>query len=125
MRSHQTKNVERLIAWRAAVLAAAQARWPIADPPIDEAMKITVVYYHNRPTVRIDNDNLIKPIQDALNGFIYDDDSLITDTHARKTHFDGSFKVRRMSRVLADAFVEGEEFLHIRIDRAPGHEVLM
>jgi crossover junction endodeoxyribonuclease RusA len=114
-----------VVAWRAAVLAAARARWPIDDPPIDEAVEITVVYYHNRPTIRFDNDNMIKPIQDALNGYIYDDDALITDTHARKTPFDGSFKVRRVSRVLADAFVEGEEFLHIRIERAPSHEVLM
>jgi crossover junction endodeoxyribonuclease RusA len=123
--SHQTKNAQRLAEWRAAVLAAAQARWPPHDPPLAKAIEITLVYYHDRPTVRIDNDNLIKPIQDALNGHIYEDDALITDTHVRKTALDGSFKVRRMSRVLADAFVEGEEFLHIQIDRAPTHEDLM
>ena len=55
--------------------------------------------------VRMDNDNLIKPIQDAMNRTIYLDDRLITDTHVRKTALDGSFKVRKMSRVLADAFV--------------------
>jgi hypothetical protein len=27
-----------------------------------------VAYYHDGETVRIDNDNLVKPIQDALNG---------------------------------------------------------
>jgi hypothetical protein len=73
----------------------------------------------------MDNDNLVKPIQDALNDILYVDDTLITDTVVRKTALDGSFKVRRMSRVLADAFVEGEEFLHIRIDVAPPHEELV
>jgi crossover junction endodeoxyribonuclease RusA len=73
----------------------------------------------------MDNDNMVKPIQDALIGHLYVDDVLLTDTVLRKTSLDGSFRVRRMSRLLADAFVEGEEFLHIRIEAAPAHEDLL
>jgi hypothetical protein len=80
---------------------------------------MTVVYYHDGEHVRIDNDNLVKPIQDALIGLIYQDDRLITGTTVRKTSLDGRFRVRRMSRVLADAFVDGREFLHIRVDEDP------
>ena len=28
----------------------------------------------------MDNDNMVKPIQDAFNGLVYQDDRLITDT---------------------------------------------
>lgn len=123
--SHQSRNRLRLAEWRAAVLAAAKTRWPPDQAPLDEPLKLIVVYYHDRPAIELDNDNMIKPIQDALNGHLYLDDALIVDTVIRKTAFDGSFKVRRMSRVLADAFVRGDEFLHIRIEASPSHEVLI
>jgi crossover junction endodeoxyribonuclease RusA len=123
--SHQSRNKQRLAAWRASVLAAARARWPSSHEPLDQPLKVIVVYYHDHSAVSIDNDNLVKPIQDALNGYVYVDDALIVDTVIRKTALDGSFKVRRMSRMLADAFVEGDEFLHIRIEAAPSHEVLI
>ena len=68
---------------------------------------LTVVYYHERPAVRMDNDNLVKPIQDALIGLVYVDDRQITDTRVRKTSIDGAFRVRHMSAVLAEGFVRG------------------
>jgi crossover junction endodeoxyribonuclease RusA len=81
---------------------------------------ITVTYYHDGASVRIDNDNSFKPIGDALIGVIYADDRLIVRTSIHKTSIDGRFRVRRMSRVLADAFVDGREFIHIRIDQYEG-----
>jgi hypothetical protein len=86
---------------------------------------MTVVYYHDGIAIRLDNDNMVKPIQDALNGLIYVDDRQITDTVARKTSLDGSFKVRGMSSVLAVAFVGGVEFLHVVIEAAPPHAGLV
>ena len=122
--SHQTAHRDRLAQWRETVLGAAMARWPAADMPIAVPIQITVVYYHNGPTIQLDNDNLLKPIQDAMNGSMYVDDRLITDTHVRKTALDGSFRIRGMSQVLADAFVGGREFIYVRLDPAPDHEVL-
>lgn len=87
--SHQTKNRARLQEWRDKVRAAALARWPIGTPPINIPIKIIVVYYHNGESIRLDNDNMVKPLQDALNQVIYSDDRLITDTIARKTSIDG------------------------------------
>jgi crossover junction endodeoxyribonuclease RusA len=122
--SHQTRNRAKLQVWRETVRARANQRWPQGDPPSATAVKIIVSYYHDGPAVRIDNDNLLKPIQDALNGLVYEDDSLITDTISRKTNLDGRFRVRGMSPVLAEGFCTGEEFLHIRIEAAPDHGVL-
>jgi len=86
---------------------------------------MTVVYYHDGIAIRLDNDNMVKPIQDALNGLIYVDDRQIVDTIVRKTAVDGAFKVRGMSPVLAAAFVAGLEFLHITVDSAPPHAELL
>jgi hypothetical protein len=62
---------------------------------------------------------MVKPIQDALNGLIYEDDRQITYTNISKTAFDDPIHPRGMSAVLAAAFVRGTEFIHVKIDIAP------
>ncbi len=123
--SHQTHNRARLEEWRSAVRQQALVRWPPGDIPNNTAVQITITYYHDGPAVRMDNDNLAKPIQDALNGLVYLDDRLITDTRLRKTDLNGSFRVRGMSPVLAEGFCRGEEFLHITVELAPDHGDLL
>src|SRR5437016_728012 len=108
--SHQTGNRRRRTEWQQAVLAAALVVWPPGDRPIDEPVQITIVYYHEGDTTRMDYDNLVKPIQDALNGRIYVDDRLITDARVRKTSINGSYRVRGMRQVVANAFVKGLPF---------------
>lgn len=120
--SHQTRRAARLQAWKQTVRTAAARRWPNGTLPVKVALKISVSYYHDGVAVRMDNDNMVKPIQDALNGLLYDDDRQITDTYIRKTDINGSFRVRGMSPVLAEGFVKGTEFLHVRIEAAPDHE---
>lgn len=123
--SHQTRNPERLRAWQFAVRVAAKQYWPVALPPLSTQLKLSVTYYHDGVAVRIDNDNMVKPIQDALIGLVYADDRQITDTQIRKTDINGSFRVRGMSPVLAEGFCRGHEFLYIRIESAPDHEELI
>jgi hypothetical protein len=73
----------------------------------------------------MDNDNMVKPVQDALNGLVYVDDRQITDTRVRKTNLNGSFRVKGMTLVLAEAFARGTEFLHIKVESAPDHRELL
>lgn len=123
--SHQTRYAARLRAWKQTVRDAAAERWPSGTSPSVARLQITVTYYHDGVAVLIDNDNLLKPIQDALNGLVYEDDRQITDTVVRKTDLNGSFRVRGMSLVLAQGFVRGNEFLYVRVEVAPGHEELI
>jgi crossover junction endodeoxyribonuclease RusA len=120
--SQRAKNRQRLAAWRQTVLAAALARWPPADPTLNIPIRITVVYYHEGEKIRLDGDNMLKPIQDAMNGRIYLDDRLIVSATVSKTPVDGAYRVRRMSQVVVDAFVRGDEFIHVRIDGTAGNE---
>jgi Holliday junction resolvase RusA-like endonuclease len=106
------------------VLAAALARWPPTDPPLDIPISIVVVYYHEGETIRLDNDNMLKPIQDAMNGHIYVSDRLVVTARASKTPVDGPYRVRRMSQVVADAFVRGDEFIYVRIEGVASNELL-
>jgi Holliday junction resolvase RusA-like endonuclease len=119
--SQQARNRARLQAWMATVRNEAILYWPPGQPVSRGRLKVTVVYYHDAVTVRLDNDNMLKPIQDALQGVVYANDAQITDTSVRKTNLDGQFTVRGMSRVLAEGFCRGVEFLYIKIEEAPSH----
>ena len=112
--SHQTKSKAKLRAWRGRVRSAAARIWG-DQSPVEVELKITVSYYHEGESVRIDNDNLLKPIQDALIGLVYSDDRCITDTEIRKTSIDGLFQIRHCSLVLLESFSRGKPFLHIVI----------
>lgn len=123
--SHQTRRSLRLQTWKHTVRTVALRHWPQDAPPLKMGLKLTVCYYHDGVSVRIDNDNMVKPIQDALIDLVYEDDRQITDVQVRKTDINGSFHVRGMSPVLAAGFINGKDFLYIRVELAPSHEELL
>ncbi len=90
--------------------------------PITEPVMLKVTYFYDR--VSIDVDNIIKPIQDALKGLVYVDDDQVTDILSRKRNLNSNFRAENLSRVLAEGFIRGNEFLHIVIEEAPDQEVL-
>lgn len=59
---------------------------------------------------------MIKPIQDALNGIVYVDDSQITDPHGHLRDLNEHYKVAGMTPEQAKGFVANEPFVHIRIE---------
>jgi hypothetical protein len=122
--SQQTHNRGRLRKWKEDVRTEAAKLWP-ARAPVEIPLKLTVVYYHERESVSIDHDNMIKPIQDAPAGLVYKDDGQITDSQTRKTHIDGRFRLRGLSAIYARAFGGGRAFVYIRIEEAPSHEELL
>lgn len=58
----------RLQEWRGRVARADEQRWSHGEPPLNGSLQIIVVYYHDGIVIRMDNDNMVKPIQDALIG---------------------------------------------------------
>ena len=123
--SQQAANRARLQEWRRRVYTAAALNWPQDDSPLDGSLQIIVVYFHDGVVIRMDNDNMVKPIQDARIGLIYADDRQITDTRVRKTTRRGPFIVERLSPVLAEAFVRNHEFVYVRVEEAPDHRELL
>lgn len=78
-----------------------------------------VVYFFDDYDGGIDNDNMLKPIQDALQGVVYTDDNLLVDTRVARRNIDAKYRVRGMPNVLGDAFSRGDEFVYLRIEQAP------
>ncbi len=81
---------------------------------------MTYYYEGDSPDV----DNIIKPIQDALNGVIFVDDAQVAETKARKRPLGGSYQIKGASGVLLQGFAAGVGFLHVRVE-ANAHNVVL
>lgn len=62
-----------------------------------------------------DRDNLAKPILDAMQGVVYENDRQVRRLNVEWCDIDGSYSVRYMSPILAGALCDGQEFIWIRI----------
>ena len=111
--SQQTRNRARLQAWKQTVRQAAANYWQAGDQPSNAELSIIVTNFYE--IAAPDVDNIVKPIQDALIGLVYVDDNQITDCNTRKRKIDGSFKVKGLSRALADGFVMDKDFIHVKV----------
>jgi crossover junction endodeoxyribonuclease RusA len=112
--SHQTKNRARLQQWKQDVAAAATARVVAGAVPVADAVQIAITYYYEGDSP--DVDNIIKPIQDALNGVVFIDDAQVNETMSRKRQLNGSYQIKGASGVLLQGFAAGADFLHVRVE---------
>ena len=112
-----------LEAWKQRIRTACLAAWPHIDTPLLEVVSLRVTYYCEMAIG--DVDNLVKPIQDALQGVAHVNDRQISDVIGRRRSIDGSFRVRYMSPVLAMAFTDGRPFVHIEVWRRPDQEEIV
>jgi len=120
--SSQTRNRQRLQGWKQQVRHAAQSITNADDVAIQDNVCVTITYYYDGDSP--DVDNIIKPIQDALNGVVFVDDAQVVETKSRKKSINGSYQIRGVSSLLLDAFSDGDEFVHIKVSEAPNPEVL-
>jgi hypothetical protein len=110
--SLQTKNKKNLQAWKSFVQAEAAKTWV---GPLSSGVDIhlTLVYLYD--TDPVDTDNIIKPIQDALVGLVYDDDLLITDVESHRRPLSGIFDVALCPNLLLYGLTLGQEFVYVKV----------
>ena len=116
--SSQTRDRFSLNAWKDSVKAQAAKAWG-ANAPLSGKLKCTVINFHEGDDASLDDDNMVKPIRDAMNGLVYLDDSQITYSETVSVGIDAPIKIRRASAVLLAAYSKGDEFVYVRIDDAP------
>jgi Holliday junction resolvase RusA-like endonuclease len=120
--SHQTKDRGILQAWQRTIRQEAARVWPA--PPLTGPVKFTMMNFYAAARPQLDDDNMAKPIRDALSGLVYDDDGQITHAEHSQTSIDAFFQIRGTSLVILEAFHRGKEFVYIRIEDAPTHTQL-
>lgn len=121
--SQQTRRQARLRQWQEFVKSEALRYWTRAPLNMHDPISITLIYIYSEAA--LDVDNVLKPVQDALIGLVYSDDSLVTDVIIRRRELGGTFDLSRVSTVLIDGFEYGDEFLYVRIANAPPQDRLL
>ena len=114
--SLQSKSGAKKTAYKNRVTLAAQNILPNGFIPTTEEVIITITYYYE--TVIGDVDNVIKPIQDSLNGVIYDDDNRVVESRSRRKDINGSYKIKNASGIILQGFAKGNDFVHVKIELA-------
>ncbi len=101
-----------LQAWKAYVRAEASRAWN-ANPATAEAFRLTLVYLCNSSPVDIDN--IIKPIQDALETIVYPVDELITDVDSHRRVFTEPFDLTTLPALLIQGIAQQQECVYVRV----------
>jgi hypothetical protein len=115
--SHQTKNKKALQAWMAQVRAVAAPLW--AGAPSTGLLQCTIVNFYAGPAPPLDDDNMVKPIRDAMNGLVYEDDKQIRVSYHAQWSNQDYFQIQGASKIIVDALQQGREFVYVKIEDAP------
>ncbi|HEV3440635.1 MAG TPA: RusA family crossover junction endodeoxyribonuclease [Gemmata sp.] len=99
--SYQTNDKANLKAWQATVKAEAGKTWTAV--PLTGKLKFVLINFHEGDKPPLDDDNMVKPIRDALNKFVYDDDRQIRYSETFQIPIDDPIKIRRASAILLAA----------------------
>jgi crossover junction endodeoxyribonuclease RusA len=119
--SQQARRQARLREWKDFVAEHARA----INQPRDlatEPVALKLFYFYDEAA--LDIDNILKPIQDALIGVLFEDDAIITDVEIRRRWRRTTFTLNTISPVLAAGLALGREFLYVVLSDAPSQDVL-
>lgn len=114
--SVQTDDRGNLQEWKRYVGAIASIAW--GEPPIEDGeLNVTIVFLCDI-RAPIDVDNVTKPIQDALNGVVYTDDVVVTDTDSHRRYLEEWMDLTDCPPLLIRMIDDGEESVYVRVRNA-------
>ncbi len=110
--SLQTRKKRNLQAWKTYVNSEASKIWN-GTLITSGDLQLSLVYLSDAAPVDIDN--IIKPIQDALVGLVYEDDILVTDVESHRRSIHGAFDVNRCPALILQGASLGDECVYVRV----------
>ncbi|OYD91224.1 hypothetical protein CDG76_28695 [Nostoc sp. 'Peltigera membranacea cyanobiont' 210A] len=113
----------RLEDWKKTVLQEAKKYWSSQQKTATGLVMLQITYFYDSD--KMDVDNIVKPIQDAIKGLAYVDDNQVSDLLVRKRNLSSNFRIENMTSTLAEGFARGNEFLYIVVIDAPNQEVII
>ncbi|MCC7048365.1 MAG: RusA family crossover junction endodeoxyribonuclease [Alphaproteobacteria bacterium] len=108
--------------WKATILEAARRQWPVGEEPIGVECSISIVHFY--AGAAMDVDNFAKPLLDAIKGLVLLDDHLVSQLTVRRTDLAALLPMSGYPRDVQPYIRAGSDFVYLRVDRAPNHEVL-
>jgi crossover junction endodeoxyribonuclease RusA len=105
-----------LTLWRATIVGTANLNWPHA-PLVGELRAVILNFYAaSRPSV--DVDNMSKPILDAMQNIVYDDDRQIVQAEFAHLKIGAAFPIAGVRPIIVNAIQAGIPFVFVRIEDA-------
>lgn len=114
--SHQTKNRANLQSWKQYVQNIAIESWTKPFIPDGTDLRLTLVYLCDDSPADIDN--IIKPIQDAMVGVVYEDDIQISDVDSHRRYLTDAIVVSGLPQILVNAIDAGNEAVYVKVSIA-------
>lgn len=110
--SLQAKS-KSLQAWKAFVRGEAAKVWK--TPTVENGdLHLMLVYLCDESPP--DTDNIVKPIQDALVGLVFTDDSQIADVESHRRRFlDATFDVARLPSLVLKGILSRQECVYVKV----------
>lgn len=110
--SYQAKNSNNKQAWKDYIYGRAFSEWK-QNPISIGGLKFTVVYLCESDPCDINN--IIKPIQDALNSLVYADDGLVWDVAGHMRLLSEPIDTFGLPTLLAEAVIQGRECVYVSV----------
>jgi Holliday junction resolvase RusA-like endonuclease len=114
--SLQTRRRANLQAWKIFVAQEAKKTWPPGTSGFTTDLRFTLVYLSDDTPA--DVDNIIKPIQDALVGLVYEDDALICDVDSHRRFLSEPIDITDLPPLLQTGVANGVECVYVRVANA-------
>jgi len=111
--SHQAKDSLHKQQWKDFVYGRAFQEWK-GTPISSGALRFTLVYLCEEDPPDINN--IVKPVQDALIGLVYSDDSLIIDVQGHLRMADDLIDITGLPPLLQKVIINGVDCLYVRIN---------
>jgi hypothetical protein len=120
--SLQTKNRERLQAWKEFVKSKAIEKW---NSPLisNRYLHVSIVYLCDDSPP--DVDNIVKPILDALVGLVYEDDEQIADVESHRRYLSDGIDTTNLPPLLQYGVLNGEECVYVKIEESQLLEIYL
>jgi Holliday junction resolvase RusA-like endonuclease len=103
-----------LAAWRTKIRGVAQTLW--SNPAPSGELKVIILNFYVGKEPSVDLDNMSKPILDAMQSLVYDDDRQVTQGEIAHLRVGGAYTIAGVSDVVVLAIRAGAEFVYIRIE---------
>jgi hypothetical protein len=79
-------------------------------------LKVILINFHDDDTPTVDVDNMSKPILDALQQIVYDDDRQIIQAEITHTRLDAAYMIGGAAKIIANALQANQPFVYVRIE---------
>lgn len=94
----------------------AQKIWTGGSPIQDTNLQLTLVYLcDDYPP---DIDNIIKPIQDALVGLVFEDDNLVSDVDSHRRFLSDPIDFINLPYLLQYGVLIGQECVYVKVSKS-------